>query len=156
MTAPHSLPAIFLTFPSELGYECLARDTIGAFAARLGFDDERIEDLKTALSEVCINAIEHGNAFLPDLRISVCCFCEEEQLTIEVRDRGIKRYDGQHNTATIEDKLKGLAPPRGMGLLLIEQLVDEAAFASSSEDGNLFRLALYRSVVKHEPTHDNS
>lgn len=151
MTLSQSSPAIFLTFPSELGYERLARDTVAAFASRLGFDGERIEDLKTALSEVCINAIEHGNALLPGLRISVCCFCEEEQLTIEVRDRGIKRYNGQHYAATMEQKLLGLAPTRGMGLLLIEQLVDEATFAESSEEGNLFRLALYRSLDKQAP-----
>ena len=76
MTLSQSTPAIFLTFPSELGYERLARDTVAAFAVRLGFDSERVENLKTALSEACINAIEHGNALLPGLRISVCCFCE--------------------------------------------------------------------------------
>ena len=146
MTLSQSIPAIFLTFPSELGYERLARDTVAAFAVRLGFDSERVENLKTALSEACINAIEHGNALLPGLRISVCCFCEEQQLTIEVRDRGIKRYNGQHCTASIDQKLLGLAPTRGMGLLLIEQLVDEATFAEPSEEGNLFRLAIRRTT----------
>jgi hypothetical protein len=43
-------------------------------------------------------------------------------------------------------KLKGLAPLRGMGLMMIAQLVDEAGFTESQDGGNHFRLALIRRV----------
>ncbi|HMO56206.1 MAG TPA: ATP-binding protein [Roseiflexaceae bacterium] len=140
----HKLSTIELSVPSELGYEKVVRDTIAAFARRLGFDNERIDDLKTAIGEACINAIEHGNGGVPDQRISVSCICEDERLTVEVRDRGVKPYDGHAAVPSIEQKLQGIAPLRGMGLMLIAQLVDEADFTNHPAGGNLFRLSLYR------------
>lgn len=133
-----------LSFPSELGYEKVARDAVAAFARRLGFDRERIEDIKTALGEACINAIEHGNGRAPGLHVAVSCVCVGELLTIEVRDTGLKRYQGDSGEAGIDMKLQGLAPLRGMGLMMIAQLVDEAGFTDSQDGGNHFRLALYR------------
>lgn len=133
-----------LSFPSELGYEKVARDAVAAFARRLGFDRERIEDLKTALGEACINAIEHGNGHAPGLHVAVSCVSEGELLTIEVRDTGLQRYQGSTIEAGIDMKLQGLAPLRGMGLMMIAQLVDEAGFTESQDGGNHFRLVLHR------------
>ena len=132
-----------LSFPSELGYEKVARDAVAAFARRLGFDRERIEDLKTALGEACINAIEHGNGRAPGLHVVVSCVCAGELLTIEVHDKGLKRYQGGSAETGIDLKLQGLAPLRGMGLMMIGQLMDEAGFTESQDGGNHFRLALY-------------
>lgn len=132
-----------LSFPSELGYERVAREAVAAFARRLGFDGERIEDLKTALGEACINAIEHGNRRVPGLHVAVSCTCNGEFLTVDIRDTGVQRYAGPPSGANIEQKLKGLAPLRGMGLMMISQLVDEAGFTESDDGGNTFRLVLH-------------
>jgi serine/threonine-protein kinase RsbW len=144
MTTPSQRPSIELSIPSELGYEKVARDAVAAFARRFGFDHERIEDLKTALGEACINAIEHGNAHTPGLRIAVNCVCEGECLTVEIHDDGLQQYAGHGSPAGIEHKLRGIAPLRGMGLMMIAALVDEAGFAESPNGGNTFRLAVYR------------
>lgn len=136
-------PTIDLSIPSELGYEKIAREAVAAFARRFGLDRERIEDLKTALGEACINAIEHGNAYAPNLRVLVRCACEGERLTVEIHDHGKQVYTGHGSPALIEQKLFGQAPRRGMGLMLITELVDEAGFTNSPDGGNVFRLALY-------------
>ena len=47
--------------PSRLGYEKVAMSTAASVAKLMGFREDRIEDLKTAIAEACINAIEHGN-----------------------------------------------------------------------------------------------
>jgi serine/threonine-protein kinase RsbW len=132
-----------LSFPSELGYEKVAREAVAAFARRLGCDRERVEDLKTALGEACINAIEHGNGHTPGLRVDVSCICTDDRLQVEVHDCGLKRYESSGTIASIDLKLRGLAPLRGMGLMMIGQLVDEAGFTESADGGNLFRLVLY-------------
>jgi len=62
-----------LSFPSELGYEVIAREAVGAFARCIGFEKDRVKDLQTALSEACINAIEHGNMLKPGLRVHLTC-----------------------------------------------------------------------------------
>ncbi len=136
--------SIELSFPSEFGFEKVAREAVAAFARRVGFEQERIEDLKTALGEACINAIEHGNKLAPGLRVGVNCVCDEDLLTIEVCDHGVQPYQGCDDAPTIDTKLLGLAPLRGMGLLMITQLVDEASYTRRPEGGNCFRLALRR------------
>jgi serine/threonine-protein kinase RsbW len=132
-----------LSFPSELGYEKVAREAVAAFARRLGCDRERVEDLKTALGEACINAIEHGNGHVPGLRVDVSCVGADDRLEVQVHDRGLKRYEAGGSVAGIDLKLRGLAPLRGMGLMMIAQLVDEAGFTESADGGNHFRLVLY-------------
>lgn len=133
-----------LTLPSELGYEVVARDAIAAFARRLCLPPERIEDLKTALSEACINAIEHGNSLRPGLRVQIHCHVGDEQLVIEVIDQGVSAFAPKSAPLAIVDKIAGLGSLRGMGLLLISQLCDEAGFVPDSGPGNCFRFAFHR------------
>ncbi|KAB8141460.1 ATP-binding protein [Chloroflexia bacterium SDU3-3] len=137
-------PSLELSIPSEFGYEKIAREAVAAFARRLGFDCERIEDLKTALGEACINAIEHGNQRGSGLRVSVSCVVNESALLIDVQDQGVQRFQGCGAPATIDSKLDGAAPYRGMGLMLIRELVDEAEFVDTPNGGNRFRLMLRR------------
>lgn len=141
-----------LSIPSELGYETIARDAVAAFALRLGFAPDRVEDLKTALCEACINAIEHGNLMSPGLRVHVSCVCDNERLLVEICDQGLQSYASKQEPLSISEKMAGLGSLRGMGLLLIEQLVDEAGFVTDAEDsGNCFRFSLYRrsAVITH-------
>ncbi|MCG8352823.1 MAG: ATP-binding protein [Chloroflexales bacterium] len=133
-----------LSFPSELGFEVIARDAVAAFAQSLGFTHGQIEDLKTALGEACTNAIEHGNSLNPGLRVDVSCCYDNEQLLIEIHDQGLRNFTPIDPTLSLADKLAGLGSLRGMGLMLIAQLMDEAGFAPSNRRGNCFRLALYR------------
>lgn len=133
-----------LSLPSELGYEVIARDAVAAFARRLGLSTDRIEDLKTALSEACINAIEHGNSLRPGLRVQIYCRFEDERLIIDVEDQGVSPYAPSATPLAITDKIAGLGSLRGMGLLLISQLCDEAGFVPRSGIGNCFRFAFAR------------
>jgi serine/threonine-protein kinase RsbW len=136
-----------LSLPSELGYEVIARDAVAAFARRLGIPAERIEDLKTALSEACINAIEHGNSLRPGLRVQIYCRFENERLVIEVMDQGVSSFAPRSEPLSISEKIAGLGSLRGMGLLLISQLCDEAGFVPQTEVGNCFRFAFARQHV---------
>lgn len=52
---------IELAIPSRLGLERVAIDAAASVAQLMGFSEDRIEDLKTAVDEACLNAIEHGN-----------------------------------------------------------------------------------------------
>jgi serine/threonine-protein kinase RsbW len=131
---------IEISFPSELGYEVIARDVIASFAHYHGFDHERIEDIKTALGEACINAIEHGNALTADLRTAITCVYDSQCLQIEICDQGVQQFAPGNEPLTIDDKLAGRGPLRGMGLLLMTQLADETSFSANPNGGNCFRL----------------
>lgn len=148
MSTPASTQmSIELSLPSELGYEVIARDAVAAFARGLGLPAERIEDLKTALCEACINAIEHGNSLKPELRVQIHCRLEGERLVVEVLDQGVSPFTPQGEPLSIIEKVAGLGSLRGMGLLLISQLCDEAGFVPQGGAGNCFRLALQRQAI---------
>ena len=117
----------------------------------MGFDPERVEDLRTALSEACINAIEHGNQRQVQRRIHITCTISRNRLVLVISDEGLRFHPSQEiEAATIEQKLAGLASARGMGLMLIEQLVDECGFLPSRPgQGNRFRLAMYNPPRRH-------
>jgi serine/threonine-protein kinase RsbW len=132
--------------PNELGYEKLVRQAIAWLAPQLQLTAARVADLQTAVSEACINAIEHGNRMLAHLRLGVTLHMTESYLEVVVSDAGIVRFLPPSEPApSIEQKLAGLAPARCMGLMLMLQLVDEVDFlAAESGRGNRVRLRIYR------------
>ncbi len=55
-------------------------ETAASMAKRMGFTEDRIEDLKTAVAEACINAIEHGNEMDSSTKVAITLTAEESKL----------------------------------------------------------------------------
>jgi serine/threonine-protein kinase RsbW len=138
-------PTIELHIPSELGWERTAMDVAGSVAARMGFPAERVDDIKTAIAEATINAIEHGNALDASQKVFIMLIPEGESLEINVRDQSTTPFTATPADAdapSMDDKLAGLVHTRGWGTFLIKSLVDEVEFTSTSE-GNLVRMVIH-------------
>jgi len=136
---------IELHLPSELGWERTAMDVAESVARRMGFPPDRVEDIKTAVSEATTNAIEHGNALDASQRVQIVLIPEGESLEIEVQDRSATPFVPAESGAAVpslEDKLAGLSNTRGWGTFLIKSLVDEVEFSSTS-GGNVVRMVIY-------------
>ncbi len=129
-----------LHIPNILGFEKVAMDFVASAAKNMGFSGQRIEDLKTAVSEACINAIEHGNKMDARMKVGVVLYPEELKLQVTVQDEGDRI--GPVETPKIEDKIEGKDKPRGWGIFLIRNLVDEVKFESTPEGGNLVRMTV--------------
>jgi len=129
-----------LHIPNILGFEKVAMDFVASAAKNMGFTGERIEDLKTAVSEACLNAIEHGNKMDASMKVGIVLKPEEMKLQVTVQDEG--NGIGQVKTPRIEDKIEGRSDSRGWGIFLIRNLVDEVKFESTSEGGNLVRMTV--------------
>ena len=110
--------------PSVEGNERLAIEKVSVAVAPVGLERARLERLKTAVGETVMNAIEHGNRNDPDLDVGVQVRADGRRLVVRVTDHG-----GEHipdaAPPDIEAKLAGEQTPRGWGLFLIEQMVDE-------------------------------
>ncbi|MDE3150251.1 MAG: ATP-binding protein [Acidobacteriota bacterium] len=117
--------------PSRLGYEKVAMSTASAVAKLMGFRADRIEDLKTAVAEACINAIEHGNRLNEKLSVGVVLSAGEDALEVKVIDNG-KGMTRQPAKPDIDRKMHGEEDPRGLGMFLIQALVDEAEWVAGS------------------------
>lgn len=133
---------IELRLPSKLGYEKVAMNTAASVARLMGFADDRVEDLKTAVSEACINAMEHGNKMNDELSVGVVLSMSTTSLEVKVTDTG----DGpQHlmDAPDIDKKMLGEEDARGMGMFLIQALVDEAEWVSSPPTGSYARMVIH-------------
>ncbi len=141
MTAARA-KTVELRLPSRLGYEKVAMSTAASTAKLVGFRQERIEDLKTAVAEACINAIEHGNRLNEKLSVVVILSADDEVLEIKVMDDG-KGMNALPIKPDIDRKMHGEEDPRGMGMFLIQALVDEAEWVvGANGKGSYVRLVI--------------
>ena len=118
--------------PSRMGFEKVAMSTAAAVAKLMGFREDRDEDLKTAVAEACINAIEHGNRLNEKLSVGVVLAVGPDELEIKVIDDG-KGMKKQPAKPDIDRKMHGDEGPRGLGMFLIQALVDEAEWVVGTE-----------------------
>jgi serine/threonine-protein kinase RsbW len=113
-----------LRLPSRLGFEKVAMSTAATVAELMGFSEDRIEDLKTAVAEACINAIEHGNRLDSSQTVLVILSIAENTLEVRVLDRGSGAGKTSVRAPNIDRKMQGEEDPRGMGMFLIQSLVE--------------------------------
>ena len=133
--------SVEVRLPSELGFEKIAMSTAAGMASLMGFSQDRIEDLKTAVAEACINAIEHGNKFDDRLDVGVVLSSNDDELEVKVIDdgRGLQTAPSSPN---IDRKIAGEEDPRGMGMFLIQALVDEAEWHKGPPGRSFVRLVI--------------
>lgn len=130
MTADRSLE---LSVPARAEYIAVVRLVVSSLAtARRALADERIDDLKLAVSEACTNAIEANvEAGHGDAPVVVSCYEAPERFEVCVTDRG-PGFDPdqlpQHPPVTDPDRLNF---ERGLGIPLIRSLVDDVRFESA-------------------------
>ena len=138
---PREMRTIQLRLPSRLGYERVAMDAGSAAAKLMGFHESRVEDLRTAISEACINAMEHAHAFNASMKVVVALTMGEDSLQIDIADQGGGMPEAIQ-TPDITSKFEGEQETRGWGIFLIKSLMDEVQFNVSSEVGNSTRMII--------------
>jgi serine phosphatase RsbU (regulator of sigma subunit)/anti-sigma regulatory factor (Ser/Thr protein kinase) len=118
------------TLPSEEGTERGASERVAETVAGLGLEPARLERLKTAVSEAVMNAIEHGNESRPELPVEIRVRLQAGELRIAITDEGGDREIPEAEAPDLEAKLEGLQKPRGWGLFLIKNMVDDLRVSS--------------------------
>jgi serine phosphatase RsbU (regulator of sigma subunit)/anti-sigma regulatory factor (Ser/Thr protein kinase) len=126
VVTPVELPGMKATFKvaSVEGNERVAITRVVEALADTGLPAATLERLKTAVGETVMNAIEHGNQGRVDLDVRVDVLVEPELVTVRVTDQG-QGPVGRTAQPDLEAKLAGEQTPRGWGLFLAEQMVDE-------------------------------
>lgn len=132
---------IELHIPSIMGYEKVAMECAASTAKRMGFSQDRVEDLKTAVAEACINAIEHGNHLDTTTRVGVMLTIQDATLEVAVSDQGTGM--GEIKPPNLDDKIEGTEETRGWGMFLIRSLMNEVTLESLPEGGNVVRMVIH-------------
>ena len=132
-------PNVDLTIPMLPNMELTATTVAESLGVFMGLDADKIEEVKIALIEGCINAFEHSKS--EDGRIDISFQINERGLTVAINDGG-QGFDLEEARKRIQDKReKGL--PRGWGLTLIEELMDELEI-DSTDKGTVITMTKYR------------
>ena len=140
-----------LEIPAHPEYLALARLLVSATASVVPlFPEDRLDDLRLAVSEACTNAIEaqarvqpgpRADGTTPDDRVLIRCYVTPERVEVEVYDHGTG-FDpltlSAHPPVTDPNRLNY---ERGLGIPLIHILTDEVEFRPSP-DGTLVRMVL--------------
>lgn len=110
----------------------------------LGLPERRIERLKTAVAEATMNAMEHGNHYQENVPVEVTVMSSARQVAVRIRDTGGGApLPTQPQPPDLEAKLAEEQTPRGWGLFLIRNLVDEMR-VSSDEHHHTVELIMSR------------
>ncbi len=111
--------------PSNPGGERDAMARVAEAIAVLELDETKLEKVKTAVAEATMNAIEHGNKNDPELPVAISVTASDEELRIKITDHGGGAEIPADTAPDIDLKLAGEQTPRGWGLFLIKNMVDE-------------------------------
>lgn len=133
-----------LEIPARPEYLSLARLVVAAAASiDASMRDDRIEDLRVAVSEATTNAIQAHTSMDGADRIVIRCNLADDRIEVEVEDQGVG-----FDTEDVEVMPEMTDPARlefegGFGLPLMRVLADEAEIRSSP-DGTAVKLVVYQ------------
>lgn len=130
--------------------EQLAMEQVADAVLPLHLSPERLADLKTAVAEAVMNAMEYGNHYEPEKEVTFQVLASDSAIVVRIRDQG----EGSAIPETITEpdldaKLAEGQTPRGWGLFLIKSLVDELRI-SRDDHHNVVELVMYREAVKKD------
>jgi serine/threonine-protein kinase RsbW len=130
-----------LHLPNILGAEKEAIKKAVTIAEKMGFARDRIEDLKTALAEACINAIEHGNKFDQNKKVKVTLAANDTSLEVIVHDEGDGIDPKKIPKKIVRDD--GFPCRRGYGVFLMSNLMNEFYFEKNPGKGNNVKMLMH-------------
>ena len=122
---------VSLSLPIRPNMEMTASKTATALAESMGMSEDKVDEVRMAVVEACINAFEHSGAEDGRVYITFEILTEEEpqKLQIKVEDTGVGFAPDDVEMPRIEDKLKAQSK-RGWGIQIIKGLMDEVEIRS--------------------------
>jgi len=140
------------SLPGLAGNDREAMDRVAAAVADLELPPDRVDRLKTAVSEAAMNAIEYGSHGRADVPFDVDVVVTPTDVIVRVTDRALSGpVPTDPETPDLERKLAGDQKPRGWGLFLIEHMVD-AIDVSADEAAGTQTVTLR--IAREEKRHD--
>ena len=131
-----------ISIPAQSVYVGIVRLALGSLARSAGFDEERVDDIRIAVSEACTNAVLNTEeAGAPDA-IVVAWLEDEDRVQIEISDRA----PGGDGVAPESLDSQGFSSRMMMSVALLREIADDLAFEPRPQGGTTTRLTFARSV----------
>ena len=128
------LREVELALPMAPEVELEASKMATAIAESIRMSPDRIDEVRMAVVEACINALEHSHATDGEVFVTfqVVGAGDPEKLRILVHDNGVGFSPEEREEPKIEGKPR-LPRKRGWGLTIIQELMDEFEIRSGPE-----------------------
>lgn len=135
-----------LAVTSEMKNLTAVSDFVTEFARSQKICEDDTFALQTAIDEACANVVDHAYQGKPDGKMQIQCTLSDGQVTVTIVDHG-KPFDPSSVprpdvSAPLQKRQEG-----GLGLYLMERLMDSVKFEFDSAKGN--RLTM-KKKVRHE------
>ena len=113
------MPAIEITIPPRSVYVAVVRLAVASLARNAGLDEDRVDDLRIAVSEACTNAVlAHEEAGTQDA-VAIRWEDEDDRLVVDVHSKV------QPPPVALEDS-HGFSTRSVLSQALLDSLVDES------------------------------
>jgi serine phosphatase RsbU (regulator of sigma subunit)/anti-sigma regulatory factor (Ser/Thr protein kinase) len=101
----------------------------------LQLPESRQKRIETAVAEATMNAMEHGNQYDPEKPVRISVDFVSDKLVITIQDHGGSGTPIPEKTdPDLDAKLSGEQSPRGWGLFLIKNMVDEMEIIQNEDN----------------------
>jgi serine phosphatase RsbU (regulator of sigma subunit)/anti-sigma regulatory factor (Ser/Thr protein kinase) len=137
------------TVASEQGNERAAMQQARAALEPLGVPARTLDNLDTAVAEATMNAMEHGNQYRADVPVAIRIEASADAVRISITDQGDTDIEFEPETPDLELKLANMQTPRGWGLFLIKNMVDDMRVVND-ENGHTLQLIVHRKGADHD------
>jgi serine/threonine-protein kinase RsbW len=143
-----------LDVPSSPEYIAVVRLVVASVASsRRALADERVDDLKLAVSEACTNAIEANRAVRPSAPVHVEIWESPDRLEVSIEDSGPGFDPNKLEFPPPITDPQRLNFERGLGIPLIRTLVDSAVFVRRRTGrGTSVRMTVFGGPVDGDDT----
>ena len=117
----------------------LAIGCVTQWAEAAGFDERALYEIQLAVDEACANVVDHAYSGTEPGDMEVTCSCNDQALTIQVRDWG-RGFDPDSVSepdveAPLDERTLG-----GLGLFLVKKVMDQVQFTCDPAKGNELKM----------------
>lgn len=130
-----------LTIPAGSAYVGIVRLALGSLARTVGFDEERVDDIRIAVSEACANAVLSNEDTGSTEGILVTWTEAPDRVEVSVSDRG---PGGTDDSATQDSQ--GFSSRLVMSVALLQEIADELGVEPRDGGGTTTKLTFLRSA----------
>jgi serine/threonine-protein kinase RsbW len=122
-------------------------DYVTDYAKQAGLNDSQVYAVQLAVDEASTNIIEHGYGQECPSRIDITCDVQEDGLKVIIYDDADPFNPESVPKPEINVALDEIKP-RGLGIFLMRQMMDEVNYQSSAEKGNTLTMLKLRDKRK--------
>ena len=134
------MAVVRLEIPPRSPYVGVVRLAISSLARGAGLDEEKVDDIKIAVSEACANAVLNNEEAGSDAPVAITWEEDAERVKIAVADRG--PTVGATDTDAVDTQ--GFSTRAVMSYALLKSLVDGCEFEPRDGGGMTTRLLITR------------